>query len=143
MYTNTLLMSRSTPSISLWKLAGHPSNPMGDVIQWNCPLPGSVKAIKFCESSWSYNCQKPEVRSSILKMVKFALQMSLIHSVISFMECLSMCEFWYSLWKILNDPESMALFLGTQKMGELYSKLDLLTTPYFNHLSNVCWVNWW
>ncbi len=32
-------MSLRTPSISLWKLAGQPSSPMGEVIQWNCPLP--------------------------------------------------------------------------------------------------------
>jgi len=46
--------------MSRWKLAGHPSSPMGDVIQWNWPLPGMVKAVSFCESSSNCICQNPE-----------------------------------------------------------------------------------
>ena len=46
MYTNTFGMTRSTPSMSRWKLAGQPNSPMGDV---NWPFPGMVKAVSFCE----------------------------------------------------------------------------------------------
>jgi hypothetical protein len=56
---------------------------MGDVIQCNCPLPGMVKAVNFCESSSSCICQNPEVRSNVVKMVESALPMSPMHSVIS------------------------------------------------------------
>jgi hypothetical protein len=91
-----IVMLQSTPSMSLWKLAGLPSKPMGEVIQWNCPLPGIVKAVSFCEASSSCICQNPEVRSSMVKMVEFALLMWLIHSVISFMEYFLMCKFWFS-----------------------------------------------
>ena len=34
-------------------------------------------------------CQKPEVRSMVVKMVELALPMSLMHSLTSFMEYLS------------------------------------------------------
>jgi hypothetical protein len=85
--------------MSHWKLAGHPNSPMGDVIQWNWPLPGIVKAVNFYESSSSCICQNSEVRSSVVKMVESALWMSLMHSVISFTDYLSMWEFWLSSLK--------------------------------------------
>ena len=58
-----------------------------------------VKAVIFWESSSSCICQKLEVRFKVMKMVELALPMSLIHSVISFIEYLSICEFWLSSLK--------------------------------------------
>jgi hypothetical protein len=49
-----------------------------------------VKAVSGWDFSSSFICQNPEVE----KMPELALPMSLMHSVISFMEYLSMCEFW-------------------------------------------------
>jgi hypothetical protein len=49
-----------------------------------------VKAVRFWDFSSSYICQKPDVRRSVEKIVEFALPMSPMHSVISFMEYLSM-----------------------------------------------------
>jgi hypothetical protein len=92
-------MLQSSPSMSRWILAGQPNSPVGDVIQWNWPLPGMVKAVSFCESSSNCICQNPEVRSSVVKMVESALLMSPMHSVISFIEYLSMWEFWLSSLK--------------------------------------------
>ena len=66
---------------------------MGEVTQWNCPFPGIVKAVSGWDFSSSFICQNPEVRSRVEKMVELALPMSLMHSVISFMEYLSMWEF--------------------------------------------------
>jgi hypothetical protein len=136
-------MSLSTPSISRWKLAGQPKSPMGEVIQWNWPLPGIVKAVSFWESSSSCICQKPEVRSNVVKMFEFARPMLPMHSVISFIEYLSMWEFWFSSRKSCTLRSPWPCFLGTQKMGELYSEFDLLTTPNFSHSSSVCSMNWW
>jgi hypothetical protein len=53
-----------------------------------------VKAVIFWESSSSCICQKLEVRFKVMKMVELAL-----HSVISFIEYLSICEFWLSSLK--------------------------------------------
>ncbi len=80
--------------MSLWKLAGQTNSPIGDVIQWNWPLPGMVKAVNFCESLSSCTCQNPEVRSKVVKIVELALPMLPMHSVISFIEYLAMWEFW-------------------------------------------------
>ncbi len=66
----------STCSISLWKLAGQPSSPKCEVIQWNCPLLGMVNAVRGCDSGSSFLCQNPEVKSSVLKMDELALPMS-------------------------------------------------------------------
>jgi hypothetical protein len=41
-----VLQVLSTPSMRHWNEAGHPSGPIRDVIQWNCPLPGMVKAMR-------------------------------------------------------------------------------------------------
>jgi len=49
-----------------------------------------VKAVSGWDFSSIFICQNPEVQ----KMLELALPMSLMHSVISFMEYLSMCEFW-------------------------------------------------
>ncbi len=133
----------STPSISHWKEAGYPSKPIGDVIQWNCPLPGIVKAVKGWDFSSNFICQNPDVRSKVEKILEFARPMSPIHSVISFMEYLSMCEFWLSSRKSCTIRSPCPCFLGTQNIGELYSEFDLGTTPSFSHSSKVCLMNWW
>ncbi len=99
MSTRTFGMSRSTPSNSHWKLAGQPKSAMGEVIQWNWPLPGMLKAVSFWESSSSCICQKPEVRSNVVNIIELALPMSPMHSVISFIEYLSIWEFWLSSLK--------------------------------------------
>ena len=41
---------------------------MGEVIQWNCPRFGIVKAVKGCDSGSSFICQNPEVRSRVVNM---------------------------------------------------------------------------
>ncbi len=82
--------------MSRWKLAGQPSKPMGEVILWKCPFPGIVKAVSFCESSSSCICQNPQVSSSMVMMVELAWLMSLILSAISFIEYLSLWEFWFN-----------------------------------------------
>jgi len=92
---------------------------MGDVIQGNCPLPRIVKAIRGCDCSFNFICQNPEVRSSVKKILELALLMSLMHLVTSFMEYLSMWEFWLSSWKSCTIWSPFPCFLGTQKMGEL------------------------
>ncbi len=143
MYTKMLLMSRSTPSMNLWKLVGHLRRPMGDVIQWNWPFLGIVKTVSFWDSSSSCIWYKPDMRSKVLKMLEFAQPMSLMHSLISFMEYLSMCEFGFNSQKSWMIQSPWPCFFGMQKMGELYSVLNLLTTPNFNHSSRVCLMNWW
>jgi hypothetical protein len=65
--------------MSRWKLAGHHDGPMGDVIQWNWPLPVMVNAVNLCECSSSCICQNLEVWSSVVKMVESALPMSPMH----------------------------------------------------------------
>ncbi len=70
-----------TPSIKRWKLAGQPRSPIGDVIQWYCPFPGIVNAVRGWDFSSRCICQNPEVRSRVEKIVEFALPMSPMHSV--------------------------------------------------------------
>jgi hypothetical protein len=82
MYTKTFCLSRNTPSISHWKLAEHPKSPIVEVIQWNCSFPRIVNAIRCWVSSASFIWQKPEVRSSVEKMLEFAQPMSLMHLVV-------------------------------------------------------------
>jgi hypothetical protein len=101
------------------KRGWEPSSPIGEVTQWNCPVPSIVKAVSGWDFSFSFICQNPEVRSSIEKMLEFALPMSLMHSVISFIEYLSMWEFWLSSWKSCTIRSPCPCFFGTQKIGEL------------------------
>jgi len=132
-----------TVSISHWKLAGQPSRPIGEVIQWYWPLPGIMNAVSGCESSSNCICQKPDVRSSVEKNVELALPMSPIHSVISFILYLSMCEWLFNSLKSCTMRKPWPCFLGTQKSGELYRELDRLTTPNFNHSSRVVSIKFW
>ncbi len=103
--------------MSLCKLAGQPKRPIGDVIQWNWPLPGMVKAVNFCESLSSCICQNPEVRSKVVKIVESALQMfantfgDFLHRV-----CVNMGVL-VELPEFLNDPVSLALFLWNAENG--------------------------
>ncbi len=126
-----------TCSISFWKLAGHPSSPIGELIKWKCPLIGMVKAVRGCDSGSSFICQNPEVRFIVVKMDEFALPMSPIHSLISFMEYLLMWECWLSCLKSWTILSPWPCFLGTQKIGELYGEFDWRTNPNFSHSSRL------
>ena len=56
-------------------------------------------------------CQNPEVRSMVVKMLEFARPMSLMHSLTSFMEYLSvwvLCE----ASEILHDAQASPSFFG-------------------------------
>ena len=81
-----------TFSISRWNEAGQPSRPIGDVIHSNWPMPGTVKAVRCRSPGWIGICQNPEVKSRVVNKVDPALPMSPMHSLISFMEYLSMYE---------------------------------------------------
>ena len=110
-------------STSLWKLAGHPNSPIGLTIHSNCPMPGTVNAVKCLDCSSSGICQKPDVRSSVVKMVDPALPMSPMHSLMSFIEYLSSKEFAFNSlksWTTLRLPS----FLGTMNNGLLYLDLE-------------------
>jgi hypothetical protein len=74
-----------------------------------------VKAVNFWESSSSCICQKPEVRSKVVKMVELARPMLPMHSVISLIEYFVNVGVLVQLFEILNNP----CFFVTQKMGEL------------------------
>ncbi len=105
----------------------------------------SVGNCEGCERLWVwFQFHLPESGSQVQceKMDELALPISLRHSLISFMEYLSMCECWFSCWKFWTIRSPWPCFLGTQKIGELYGELDLLTTPSFNHSSRVCSMNW-
>jgi hypothetical protein len=120
-----------------WKEAGQPRSPIGDVIQWNWPFPGMVKAVSGCDCLYSFICQDPEVRSKVEKIRELARPMSPMHSVISFMEYFSIWEFWFNSRKSCTIQSPWPCFFGTQKIGELYSESDLWTTPNFSHFSRV------
>jgi len=132
----------STCSINCWKLAGHPSWIMGDMIQWNWSHPGIMNAVNGCNSSSSFICQNLEVRSSDKKIVELACPLSQMHSLISFMEYLSVCEWRLSCRKSWIIWIPWPCFLGTQKMGELYREQDFLTTLSLSHSSRVWSMNW-
>ena len=120
-------------SMSCWNEAGHPSRPIGLVIHLYCPFPGIVKAVR-CESFGCIGiCQKPEVRLIVVKMFDSALPISTIHSLISFMEYLSMWTCWFSSRKSCTILRPAPFFLGTRKMGEFYIDDEWRTTPSFNH----------
>ena len=124
-------------SIILWKDAGQPNSPIGLVIHSNCPLPGIVNAVLCASSGCRGICQKPDVRSSVVKIVELARPISPIHSLISFMLYLSMCECSFNSLKSCTMRSPWPVFFGTQKIGELYIDCDLLTTPNFNHSVSV------
>jgi len=132
-----------TPSMRHWKLAGHQRSPMGDVIHWYWPWPGIVKAVSSWYFSSIFSCQKPDVRSKKEKMVVLALLMSPMHSVISFMEYLSMWEWLLSYLKSWTTRNPCPCFFGTQKIGELYSEFEHLTTPSLGHSSSDCSIKFW
>ncbi len=134
-------MPHSTPSMSLWKLAGHPSRPIDEVIQWNCPRLGIVNAVSGCDCSSSCICQNPEVRSKVENIVQLALTMSPMHSLISFMEYLSICKWRLSCHKSWTILRPWPCFFGTQKMGEFLADHDRVKMPSFNHSSSVFLMN--
>jgi hypothetical protein len=130
-----------------WKEAGQPNSPIGDVIQWNCPFPGIVKAVSGCDCLSSFIFQNPEVRSNVEKIRELAMLISLMHLVISFMECLSMWEFWFSSQRSCTILSPCPCFFGMQKIGELYRESHLHATPqfqpFFQGLLNKLVVHFW
>jgi len=89
MYTMTLEMLLTTVSMKHWKLARQPSRPMGLVTHWNWPMPGTVKAVDGLALRCKIICQKPVVRSMILKIVLPDHLILPMHLLTSFMEYLS------------------------------------------------------
>ena len=89
MYTMTFSRPRTTASINLWKDAGAPNSPMGVVTHWNWPWPGTVKAVYGLALGCSSSCQKPPVRSMVVKIELPDRPISPMHSLTSFIEYLS------------------------------------------------------
>ena len=116
-----------------WNDARHPSSPIGLVIHSNWPLPGTVKAVVWASSGCRGICQKLDVKSIVVKIVEPALPMSPMHSLISFIEYLSIWQWLFNSLKSCTILSPCPVFLGTQKIGELYRDCDCLTTPRFNH----------
>jgi hypothetical protein len=68
MYNMTLEMLLTTVSMRCWKLARHPSRPIGLVTHWNCPMPMTVKAVYGLALGCKIICLKSTVRSIVLKI---------------------------------------------------------------------------
>jgi hypothetical protein len=89
------------------KTGGHPRSPISEVTQANCPLPGIVKAVKFCESSFSFIRQNPDVKSSQVKRVCSSNVTN------------ALCDFFHTIFvnvgvvvnEILDNPQSSTLAL--------------------------------
>ena len=128
----TFFKYRKIISIKLWKLAGHPSKPIGEVIHSNCPSPWIVKAVAGFEFSSKSICQNPDVRSNVEKIVNLAQAMSPMHLLISFIEYLFMYECLFNSLKSWTIPRPPSFF-GTQNTGLLYNDWDLWMTPKFNY----------
>ncbi len=119
MYTMTLEMLFTTVSMRHWKLARQPSRPKGLVTHWNCPMPGTVKAVYGLALGCKIICQKPTVRSMILKIVLPDHPILPMHLLTSFMEYLSLLDCW------LKAPKSwtrcmLPSFFMTAKIRLLY-----------------------
>ncbi len=124
-----------------WKLAGHPNNPIGDIVLLNCPIPGTVNAVKCLLFSSKGICQNPEVRSSVEKIVDPALPISPMHSLIFFIEYLSSWLLGLNTlksWTTLIPPS----FWGTRNMGLLYQDIEGWTMPSLSH-SWTCFSRYW
>ncbi len=65
----TLERLLTTVSMRCWKLAGQVQSPIGLVNHWNCPMPGMVKAVSGLAQECRIICQRPAVRSMVLKRV--------------------------------------------------------------------------
>jgi hypothetical protein len=140
----TFQMFLIMPSMSRWKLVGQLRRIMGEVIHWYCPWPGIVNTVSGWDFSSSCICQKPNVRSSIEKIVEFEQPMSPMHSVISFKEYLSMCEWLFNSRTSCTTQSPWPYFLGTQKIGELHNEFSHFTTHSLSHSSRDCSINvWW
>jgi hypothetical protein len=82
----TLTSPLIASSTSLWKLAGHPSKPIGLMTHSNCPSPETVNAVRCWDCLSNGIFQNPDVRSRAEKIEDPALQMSPMHSLTSFIE---------------------------------------------------------
>ena len=78
-----------------------------------------MNAVRWLLDSSIGICQKPEVRSMVVKIVELARPMSLMHSLTSFIEYLSVWVLAFSPRKSWTIRRPCPDFLGTQKMGEL------------------------
>ena len=121
-----------TVSISLWKDEGLPSKPIGEVIHWNWPFPGRVKAVYGRDFGCSSICQNPAVKSIAVKMELPDFPISLMHSLTSFMEYLSTCVCAFRALKSCTRRTPPFFFMTTNS-GLLYFDLHGCTTPSFNH----------
>ena len=91
MQTRLLWWPLALASNTSWKLAGHPSKPIGKVTHQNCPCPGTVKAVYGKLQGLSSICQNPAVRSNIEKIILTYLLISPTHSLSSLMQYLQLC----------------------------------------------------
>jgi hypothetical protein len=115
MYTNTFGILPSTSSMSHWKLAGQPNSPMGEVIQWNWPLPNCQFLCVFIQF------HLPESGSEVqggedggIGSPKVAdTSGEPLHGV--FVDVGVLVE----LPEVLDDPESLALFHWNAENGEI------------------------
>ena len=120
-----------TPSMSLWKLAGQPSRPIGDAIQWNWPLPGIVKAVSCCDLSSNCICQNPEVRSRVEKN-GWVCSPDIANAL---------CDFFHWIFvnvrvvvkftKVLNHSQTLALFFWYAKDGWVIKRIGEFDNPEF------------
>jgi hypothetical protein len=97
MYTVTFEILSINFSISLWKLAGHPSSPIGIINHPYCQRPGNVKAIFGTEFECRGICQNPDLRSSVKKIVDLARSMSPMHSWICLCTGAKLHEYWLQM----------------------------------------------
>ncbi len=130
-----------TFSICLWKLAGHPSSPKGEVIQWNCPLLGMVKAVVILVPVSSARIPKLD-----LVLWKWMCWLCRCPWCIYWSPSWSTCQCGSAGWVAGSPEQSWVLegqgFLVIQNIGELYGELDWQTTPSFSHSSRLCSMNW-
>ncbi len=110
-------------------------------MQWKCHFPGIVKAVISCDTSSSFICQNLDVKSSIEKSLRLLCQCHLCAPLFPSWSIWWCWEFWLSSQTSCTIHRPCSCFLGTQRIGELYSELDLFTTVSLSHSFNVCSIN--
>ena len=120
----------TTVSISCWNDEGYPRRPIGDVTHWNWPFPGTVKAMYGRDFGWRSICQKPSVRSIVVKRQLPERPISPMHSLTSFIKYLST---WVSEFRARKScTKWMPLFFfATANIGLLYLLRGWLNDSHF------------